>query len=252
MMRILLSGCHGRMGQAVTKLTRDRDDVVIIAGVDPKQGAGVSYPVFSSMSDYPGNADLVMDFSHPSAFQSVLDYCLFRNTPLVLATTGLSAHQHNLLQDAGSTIPVFFSANMSMGITLLVRLSRIAARFLGDGFDIEILEKHHNQKLDAPSGTAYILADAIREELGRDMEYVYDRHSAPKKRSHNEIGIHAVRGGSITGEHTILFAGQNEIIELTHRAVDRNVFAAGALRAAFFLKDQSPGIYSMNDLLLTE
>ena len=169
--------------------------------------------------------------------------------PVVVATTGLSKEDEKLMAEASKSIPLFWSANMSLGVCLLKELAKKAAAFLGEGYDIEIVEKHHNRKLDAPSGTALAIADAINESEGDKFNYEYDRHSKRAKRKPNEIGISSVRGGNIVGDHEVIFAGQNEIIEITHKAMSRSLFADGAVKAAFFLKDKPAGFYDMNCLL---
>jgi 4-hydroxy-tetrahydrodipicolinate reductase len=193
--------------------------------------------------------DVVIDFSHPSAFNDVLDFAVSRKVALVMATTGLSQANVKALEAASGSIPVFFSANMSLGVNLMVDLVKKAAKVLENNFDIEIIEMHHNQKIDAPSGTALAIADAINSVLEQKREYIYDRHSRRKKRSPSEIGIHAIRGGTIVGDHSVIFAGNDEIIEIKHTAMSKEIFGVGALKAAGFIKSKKPGIYNMNDLV---
>lgn len=247
--RILLNGCSGKMGHAVSALVEERDDCEICAGIDLSSTGHEGYPVYSSIFDFPGEADVLIDFSHPSVLASLLEYGKQHHLPLVLCTTGYSKEQTESVRAASAEIPVFSSGNMSLGINLLIELSKKAAQVLGEGFDIEIVEMHHNQKIDAPSGTALMLADAISEVEPQPMTYQYDRHSRRAKRERNEIGIHSVRGGTIVGEHEVIFAGHHEVIRLSHSAYSKEVFAAGAVNAAVFLSTQKPGMYQMSDLL---
>ena len=249
MTKIILSGCNGRMGRAITKIAEKSNTYEIAAGIDVNSYCENSYPVFTDISDCDISADVIVDFSHPSAFQNVLSFAKMRNLPLIVATTGLSEAQKAQLFEAKSEIPVFYSANMSLGINLLISLSKKAAAVLGKSFDIEIIEKHHNKKLDAPSGTALALADGISEVLENTPQYVYDRHSVRRERQRNEIGIHSVRGGNIVGEHEVLFAGINENITLAHSAMSREVFAEGAVKAAEYMSGKPKGLYSMDDLI---
>lgn len=247
MVKILLNGCLGKMGQAVEACVNSRDDVIIAAGVDIADG-GRTYPVYSCFVDVEEQADVVLDFSNPLVLDDMLDYAVGHNTPVIICTTGFSDAQVQKIKETAKQIPVFYSGNMSLGINMLIELSKIAARVLTNSFDVEILEKHHNQKLDAPSGTAIMIADAISEEM-KDSQYVYDRHAYRKKREKNEIGIHSVRGGTIVGEHEVIFAGHDEVLSIKHMAQSKGVFAAGAVNAAVFLKDKPAGLYDMGDLL---
>lgn len=249
MIKIILNGCNGKMGRTVTQIISSRDDMEIVAGVDIFQGIDNTYPVYSSFSEISEKADAVIDFSNPSALSSMLDYCKANKIGVVVCTTGLSEEQKGELKSASQNIPVFFSANMSLGVNLLCELAKKAAKVLGDSFDIEIVEAHHNQKLDAPSGTALMIADAIKSELNYDAEYEYDRHSKREKRKPNEIGIHAIRGGTIVGEHEVIFAGNDEIVKISHSARSKALFATGAVNAAAFIYDKKPGEYNMSDLL---
>ncbi|HIU32624.1 MAG TPA: 4-hydroxy-tetrahydrodipicolinate reductase [Candidatus Caccousia avistercoris] len=247
--KIVLSGCSGKMGHAVAALVRERQDCEICAGIDLVSAGNEGFPVYASVKDFPGGADVLVDFSHPSLLPSLLEYGQSSMLPLVLCTTGYSREQVAAVHEAAARIPIFYSGNMSLGINLLIELSKRAAQVLGPGFDIEIVEKHHNQKIDAPSGTALMLADAVSQVEPEEMHYMYDRHSQRKKREKNEIGIHSVRGGTIVGEHEVIFAGHHEVITLSHSAQSKEVFAAGAVNAAVFLSTQAPGLYSMPDLL---
>ncbi|MBN2852634.1 MAG: 4-hydroxy-tetrahydrodipicolinate reductase [Clostridia bacterium] len=249
MVNILLNGCNGKMGQVISRFAKEYDDIEIIAGVDINNDKDNSYPVVNDISNMTSDVDVVIDFSHPSAFDKVLDYCLNKKTAVVMATTGLSETQKQQLKKASNEIPVFFSANMSLGVNLMIALCNNAAKFLEGKFDIEIIEKHHNQKVDAPSGTALAIADSINTTLDDKMNYVYNREPERKKRETNEIGIHSVRGGSIVGEHSVIFAGQDEIIEIKHEALSKDIFARGALKAALYMKDKPKGFYNMDSMI---
>lgn len=249
MTRIIMNGCNGRMGQAITALVAERSDVEIVCGVDTYTGIKNEYPVYTEISQVQEQADVIVDFSNPSSLDNLLSYAKSKKLPVVIATTGLSAAQKESLEKASKEIPVFFSANMSLGVNLLIDLAAKAARILEETFDIEIIEKHHNQKLDAPSGTALQIADGINAVLSHPHEYIYDRHSVRKKRDKNEIGIHSLRGGTIVGEHSVVFAGPEEVIELTHIAQSRKVFAAGAVSAAKFISGKPAGFYNMHSLV---
>lgn len=249
MINILMSGCNGSMGQVITKLAGQSQEVRIVAGYDIYDKIKNPYPVYPHIGDCQEKADVIIDFSNPDAFEGILEYALNKKVALVMATTGLSQIHIKALENASLQIPVFFSANMSLGVNLVIDLVKKASQVLESSFDIEIVEKHHNQKLDAPSGTALAIADSINSVLEQKQEYIYDRHSRRKKRSQHEIGIHAVRGGTIVGEHTVLFAGNDEIIEIKHTAMSKNIFGVGALRAARFIYRKKPGFYSMKDLI---
>ena len=237
MTNILLVGSKGRMGKAIIDVVAARDDVNIAAEVD----MGIPFPANAD------GLDAIIDFSNPAALDGVLSFALKYSLPVVFATTGYSDEQLAKIKEASAKIPIFFSGNMSMGINLLSALAKKAAEILGAGADIEIIEKHHNQKLDAPSGTALLLADAINE--GGEYEYKYNRHDFHEKRSSKEIGIHSVRGGTIVGEHEVIFAMPNEVITLSHSAENRGIFAAGAVNAACWLANQTAGYYDMGDLI---
>lgn len=249
MINILMSGCNGKMGQVITRLAEQYEDLKIAAGYDVFDNGKNSYPVFNKLESCNVKIDVVIDFSNPEALEGLLTFATARKLPVIVATTGLSQVQKRLVDQAASKIPVFSSANMSLGVNLLIDLVKKAARLLEPNFDIEIIEKHHNQKLDAPSGTALAIADSINSVLDQKQEYIYDRHSRRKKRSRTEIGIHAVRGGTIVGEHSVIFAGNDEIIEINHSAMSKDIFGTGALRAAKFIYNKAPGLYNMNDLI---
>ena len=247
MTKIILSGCMGRMGKAISAIVAETEDAEIVCGFD-LAGGDCGYPVYSDYASVSVDADVIIDFSHPANLNKLLSFAKRNDLPIVVATTGLTEDQKKELSDASKIIPVFFSANMSLGINLLIRLAKQAAKILEGSFDIEIIEKHHNKKIDAPSGTALAIADGIAESLSNKPEYVYERHSVRKPREKQEIGLHAVRGGTIVGEHEVLFAGPDEVISLSHSAQSRDVFAQGAVRAAKFLSKKSVGFYSMDDL----
>lgn len=245
-MRIMLCGCQGRMGHAVEAAVKD--DAVIVAGIDAVEGAR-AFPVYKQPTDCAETADVIIDFSHPNALCAMLDYAVDNNIPAVVCTTGLSTEQTEVVRKAAEKTPVFFSGNMSIGIGLLTALTKKAAAVLGEDFDIEIIEMHHNQKLDAPSGTAMMLANAAKDGLSYEPDFTYTRHDRRQKRDKKEIGISAIRGGNIIGEHQVIFAGADEVINLTHRAQSRALFATGALRAAKFLIGKPAGLYNMEDLM---
>lgn len=246
MLNIILCGCGGRMGAAVAAAAEAAGDR-IVAGVDINPASASPYPVYHNPAEFTGHADVMIDFSHHSALPALLDYAVKSNTPLVVATTGHTSEEMTMMREAATKVPVFFSRNMSLGINLLISLCRRAAATLGEDFDIEIIEKHHNKKLDAPSGTALMIADALAEE--GDHPYVYDRHAERRARARGEIGLHAVRGGTIVGEHEVMFCGKDEIVTLSHSAASREVFATGALRAARFLVGKGAGFYNMDDVV---
>lgn len=249
MTKIIMNGCNGKMGQVITRLVSEDTDAQIVAGFDVNNSVENLYPVFANPMDFDGEADVVIDFSHPSSLTGILEFCKARKLPIIICTTGLTPEQKEEFSAAASEIPVFFSANMSLGINLLIELAKKAAKLLEGNFDIEIVERHHNQKIDAPSGTALAIAEAIDETLSYPAEFVFDRHSVRKKRKSTEIGISAVRGGTIVGDHEIIFAGNDEVIELNHHAASKEVFAVGAIKAAKFMVGKSAGMYAMNDLI---
>ena len=250
MIKILMHGCNGRMGQMISGLVRDEEEMMIAAGVDTYQGVSNEYPVFGSIDACDDDVDVVIDFSNAAAADAVMEYCAKRQIPLVFCTTGLSEEQLQKLEDTAKQTAVLKSANMSLGINLLLKLLKDAAKVLAPaGYDIEIVEKHHNQKLDAPSGTALALADSINEAMDGSYVYTYDRSQVRRKREKKEIGISAVRGGTIVGEHEVLFAGLDEVIELKHTAYSRSVFGKGAVEAARFLAGKPAGMYDMRDVI---
>ena len=250
MTKIIISGSNGRMGQAVAALCKDRPGIQIVAGFDVNAVKSGNFPVYADPLEFGGEADVLIDFSNPDALDSLLAYCVSKKLPCILCTTGYSKIQLTKISDTAKKIPLFRSGNMSLGINLLTALVKKATAVLGASFDIEIVERHHKMKLDAPSGTAFMLADAAKNALPYEAEYVFDRHSKREARGAKEIGISAVRGGTIVGDHEVIFAGPDEVLELRHSANSREVFANGAITAALFLaKTTLPGIYDMNDAL---
>ncbi len=250
MTKVILHGCNGKMGRMITEIIAGDDDIEIVAGVDAFGGRSDTYPVFKSLAECAVSADVVIDFSVAGAVDTLLDYCAARKIPCVLCTTGLSKEQLEHIDTAAKSVAILRSANMSLGINMLLKLLKDAAKTLAPaGFDIEIVEKHHNQKLDAPSGTAIALADSINEELGGKCEYVYDRSGRRQKRDAKEIGISAVRGGTIVGDHDVIFAGEDEVITFSHRAYSKALFGKGAVQAAKFLKGKPAGKYDMQNVI---
>ena len=249
MTNIAICGCNGKMGRVIYNCIAERNDATVVAGIDLNTEAYADFPIVSDPKLLNIKPDVIIDFSHPSVLDSLLEYALTNNTAVVFATTGYSESQISQIKAAGEQIPVFFTFNMSLGINLLVELAKKATAVLGGQFDIEIIEKHHNQKIDAPSGTAIMLADAINSVMDNSYQYTYDRHSQRKKRDKKEIGMHAVRGGTIVGEHDIIFAGRDEVITLSHSATSKEVFAVGSVNAAVFLKNKPAGLYSMSDVI---
>lgn len=250
MTKVIMHGCNGHMGQVITRLAQEDEDIEIVAGVDPFDDGHNTYPVFSSVEQCDIDADVVIDFASASAEDALIDYCVESQIPVVVCTTGLSEAQLEKIKAASAKVAVLKSANMSLGINTLFKLLQDAAKvFCGAGFDVELVEKHHNKKLDAPSGTALALADSIKEVLGDEYYYKYDRSGERAKRDSKEIGISAVRGGTIVGEHEVIFAGEDEVIEFKHTAYSKSVFAKGAIEAAKFLAGKPAGYYDMKDVI---
>lgn len=250
MTKIIMHGCNGRMGQIISGLCKEDPEVEIVAGIDVLGGEGGAYPVYTDIAMCTENADVMIDFSTAKAVDGVLDYCVEKKLPLVLCTTGLSDEQLEKADRASGQIAILKSANMSLGINLLFDLLQKAAKVLAPaGFDVEIVEKHHNQKLDAPSGTALALADAVNHAMDQAYEYKFDRSRERKKRDPKELGISSVRGGSIVGEHEVIFAGADEVIEIKHTAYSRAVFGKGAVEAAKFLNGKPAGYYDMGKVV---
>lgn len=248
MTKIILCGANGKMGHVIQSVVAGRDDCEIVAGVDINTESN-GFPVYSTFGEIKETADVIIDFSNPALLDSMLAFSEDKKIPVVIATTGYDDKQKKQIEKASEKCAVFFTYNMSMGINLLANLAKKATEVLGSDFDIEIVEKHHNQKIDAPSGTALMLADAICEEIDEPVKYEYDRHSKREKRTKNEIGMHSVRGGTIVGEHEIIFAGRDEIITLSHSARSKEIFAVGAVNAAVFMAGKSNGLYSMKDMI---
>ena len=250
MLKIVISGANGHMGQVVTAICEKDEKIQVVAGFDANTARQNDYPVYFDPMEFNGSANCVIDFSVPAALPGLLRYCLETRTPVVLCTTGYSEADEAQIAEAANSIPVFQSGNMSLGINLLMELTKKATQILGQTFDIEILERHHRRKIDAPSGTAFMLASAAREALPFEPEYVYERQSVRKPREKKEIGISAIRGGTIVGEHQVIFAGLDEVVELSHSALSRNVFANGAVQAAKFISTvTAPGLYNMKHLV---
>jgi len=250
MIRVILHGCNGRMGRVITQMIEEEPEMMIVAGVDPFADVPHPFPVFGRIADCSVPADVIIDFATASAADDLMDYAVEKQIPVILCTTGLSEAQIAKLNDCAGKVAILRSANMSLGVNLLMKLVQEAAAVLYEaGFDIEIVEKHHNQKLDAPSGTAIALAEAAKKALPEEMENVYDCSQVRKKRARNEIGFAAIRGGTITGEHDVIFAGRDEVVTLSHTAYSRAVFAKGAVSAAKYLAGKPAGLYQMSDVV---
>jgi len=250
MIRVIMHGCNGKMGQVISGLIAADDAVELVAGIDARDDGHNPYPVFTDINSCDIEADCLIDFSVAAAVDNLLDYCVAKNLPCVLCTTGLSEEQFAKVAEASKKVAILKSANMSLGINLLLKMLKEAAGVLAPaGFDMEIVEKHHNLKVDAPSGTALALADSINEEFDNEYEYVYDRRARREKRPKKEIGISAVRGGTIVGDHDVIFAGADEVITFSHTAYSKAVFGKGAVQAAKFLAGKGAGMYSMADVI---
>ncbi|MBO6114056.1 MAG: 4-hydroxy-tetrahydrodipicolinate reductase [Lachnospiraceae bacterium] len=250
MTRIIMHGCNGKMGQVITGLCKEDADVEIVAGIDVVDNRDNGYPVFTDIDACDVEADAIIDFAAAVAVDKLLDYSKAKKIPVVLCTTGLTPNQINKVAETSKDVAILKSANMSLGINTIMKLLKEAANvFAPAGFDIEIVEKHHNQKVDAPSGTALALADSINEARNNEYDYVYDRSQVRKKRDKKELGISAVRGGTIVGEHEVIFAGVDEVIEIKHTAYSKSVFAKGAIEAAKFLAGKPSGMYDMSDVI---
>ena len=250
MTKVIMNGCNGRMGQVITGLIEQDETVEIVAGIDQYDGIKNDYPVYASIEDCEVEADAVIDFSNAAAVDGLLDYCVKRQIPVVLCSTGLSEEQLKKVEESSKKVAVLKSVNMSLGVnTLLEILPKIVKILAPAGFDMEIVEKHHNQKLDAPSGTALALADCLNDAVGGEYEYKYDRSHDHKKREKKEIGISAVRGGTIVGDHDVIFAGTDEVITFSHTAYSRAIFGKGAIQAAKYLAGKPAGFYHMSDVI---
>lgn len=250
MVRVIMNGCNGKMGQVITGIAAGDEQVEIVAGIDVYDGIQNPYPVFADIKDCTVEADVIIDFSTAKAVDGLLDYVEEKKIPVVLCTTGLSEAQLNRVSEVAEKTAVLKSANMSLGINTIMKLLQQAVQVFGPaGYDVEIVEKHHNQKLDAPSGTAIALADSMNEVMDHQYEYIYDRSQRRQKRDAKELGISAVRGGTIVGEHEVIFAGTDEVIEIKHTAYSKAVFAKGAVEAAKYLAGKPAGLYNMSDVI---
>ncbi len=251
MIKAILNGCNGKMGKAISEEVSKSSDIEIVAGIDKAiEATAFGYPTFTDVRQFDGKADVIIDFSRPESVKSLAPYAIDSKTSLIVATTGLKEEHDKLLSQAAKTVSVFHTANMSLGVNLVKDICYRLARVLSGDFDVEITEFHHNQKADAPSGTAFMLAEAVKAGLDSGNEFVYGRTPQCEKRAANEIGIHAIRGGTMPGEHNVIFAGPDEIIEIKHLALSRRIFALGALRAVRFIVKQKPGLYNMDDTIL--
>ena len=248
MIKAILCGASGKMGGFISNCCETDNEIQIVAGVD-RINNGQKFPIFTKFSDINIKADVIIDFSTTALIDDLLNYAVKQNMPVVIATTGYTNEQIEKIKETSKIIPIFFTFNMSLGVNLLCSLAKKAAGILGNSFDIEIIEKHHNLKIDAPSGTALMLANAINSQFQDKLNYEYDRHSKRSKRTKNEIGIHSIRGGTIVGEHDVIFAGHDEVITLSHSAASKEVFAVGAIKAAKFVFDKQPGLYDMNNIM---
>ena len=248
MINVLLNGALGAMGNMVAKVISQQDDIMVMAGIDKSPSSTFAFPVYTSFKDISGKPDALIDFSHPDALASILDYCIDNYIPAVICTTAHSEAQRIMIEEAAKVIPVYYSYNNSVGICLMQSLVKTTSGVLED-FDVEIIEKHHRRKLDAPSGTALMLANAVNEAFDEDRELIFDRHQRSIQRPKNEIGMHSIRGGTVVGEHSVIFLGQDEVIEIKHTAFSREVFATGAVRAVRFIIGKPSGLYNMKDVL---
>ncbi|MDR1253712.1 MAG: 4-hydroxy-tetrahydrodipicolinate reductase [Oscillospiraceae bacterium] len=249
MKRIILSGADGKMGKVVAQVVKNRANCEIIAGIDQKEGLKGDFSIYDSLDKIKEGADVLIDFSHPNLLSQILNYGISHKLPLVICTTGMADNQIEKINQFAQKIPIFYSGNTSLGINLMIELSQKAAAVFGGAFDIEIIEKHHNQKIDSPSGTALMLANSLTQAMNNSPDYIFGRHSHEQKRKNGEIGIHSVRGGTIVGEHEIIFAGPSEVLKITHTAESKEIFANGAVNAAMFLCGKPAGVYNMSDLL---
>lgn len=249
MVKVAIVGCNGKMGHFVAGSVASNEETTALFGIDAFGESSYDFPVYKCFSEASETPDVIIDFSNPAILDDMLTYALNNKVPCVICTTGFSVEQVEKIKEASKEIAIFYSGNMSLGINLLIELTKEATKVLGKEFDIEIIEKHHNLKVDAPSGTALMIANGISDTLEEEPQYVYDRHAYRKKRSKNEIGIHAVRGGTIVGEHEVIFAGHDEVVTITHQAQSKEVFAVGSVNAAVFLTTQNAGMYDMGNLL---
>lgn len=250
MVKAIMHGCNGHMGQVISELVKADKEIEIVAGIDLMDNKENEYPVYTSLKDCMEEADVIIDFCSAKAVDGLLDYCVEKKLPVVLCTTGLSQEQLKRVEEVSSQIGVLKSANMSLGVNVLLKLVKEAAKTLATaGFDMEIVEKHHNLKVDAPSGTALALADSLNEALDQQYHYVYDRSQVHQKRDEKEIGISSVRGGNIVGDHEVIFAGMDEVITFQHTAYSKAIFGKGAIAAAKFMAGKEAGYYQMSDVI---
>jgi len=250
MAKIIMHGCNGQMGQVITRMVKEDDEATLVAGIDAYQGIVNEYPTYSTIAECKEKGDVIIDFSNAGAIEELLTYCVQKNTPVVLCTTGLSEEQLEKVAEASKKVAILKSANMSLGVNMLLKLLQEATKVLTPaGFDVEIVERHHNQKVDAPSGTALALADSVNEALDNEYTYNFNRSNVREKREKKEIGVVAVRGGTIVGEHEVIFAGEDEVVEFKHTAYSKAVFAKGAVEAAKFLAEKPAGMYDMSDVI---
>ena len=250
MIKLIMHGCNGVMGQVISQIVEETDGAKMVAGIDRFDDGKNSYPVFTDIKACDVEADAIIDFSAAPAVDALLDYAVEKQIPVVVCTTGLSEEHLEKLEEASKKVAVLRSANMSLGVNMLLKLLKEATEILAPaGFDVDIVEKHHRRKLDAPSGTALALADAVNEAVDNEYEYVYDRSERREQRPKKEIGISAVRGGTIVGEHEVIFAGQDEVIEFKHTAYSRAIFGKGAVSAAMYLAGQPAGLYDMSHVI---
>ena len=247
MLKVIVNGCLGKMGKVLTRCVQEDDELELVCGVSFNPTETTNYKIYNKMSDVQETADVIIDFSHHSALDDVLSFALKTKTPLVIATTGYNDEELNKIKEASKIIPIFLSFNMSLGINVLLKLIKESTKLL-EGFDIEVIEKHHNKKFDAPSGTAVMITNTIKEVLP-NIKNNYGRYGRNSKREENEIGIHAIRGGTIVGEHSIIYAGHDEILELKHTAQSKDIFAKGSIAAAKYLVNQNAGYYNMDNML---
>jgi 4-hydroxy-tetrahydrodipicolinate reductase len=248
MINVILNGCNGRMGIVMQNMIAGTDDMKVVAGIDAKGGEGTAFPIFTTPAECTVKGDVVIDFSHYAAIPALIEYCRATKTPVVIGTTALDEACLKLADEASNEIPVFRSANMSLGINALIKAIQSVMPVLEKDYNVEIIEKHHTKKVDSPSGTAILLADAVSDACDVKKDYIYGRHSKADEFKMTNIGIHAVRGGTIPGEHTVMFAGTDEIIEFKHTALSRDIFAGGAVAAARFVAGKTKGYYSMKDM----
>ena len=249
MVNVAIVGCNGKMGGFVAEAVAENKETKTMFGIDAFGEKDFDFPVYKSFLVVKEKPDVIIDFSNPAVLDDMLEFAVKNSVPCVICTTGYSKEQVQKIKNASNKVAVFYSGNMSLGINVLIELAKSAAKVLGGQFDIEIIEKHHNQKLDAPSGTALMIADGISSELSQEPQYVFDRHTYRKKREKNEIGISSIRGGTIVGEHEVIFAGHDEVVTISHQAQSKEVFAVGSVNAAVFLANQEPGMYDMGNLL---